>query len=305
MELRQLEYFISTCEKGSFNQAAECLYTTQPNVSKVISSLEKELGRPLFERCSRGIRITPYGETVREYAQNILRNVSLIDSLTNHNQGQKFSLATYPSNMLSRLLTDFYTVLGDSYTVEHLEGTVEEISNYVSQGLCELGIVYIAQKQISQFQHILSHKKLRFIPLDVKEACVYVGPKHPRYHDESIDFKELSSLSFVRGVREFFSMEHHLGHISLGSISTEQLHYAVYTNSDHLTIDLLLNTDVCSLGINFFNDRYRQYDIQQLKINNCETFLLIGYICRDETKLSTAAEWFIDKFNEILKNQHF
>lgn len=41
MELRQLEYFIITCEKGSFNQAAECLYTTQPNVSKVISSLEK------------------------------------------------------------------------------------------------------------------------------------------------------------------------------------------------------------------------------------------------------------------------
>ena len=33
MELRQLEYFMITCEKGSFNQAAECLYTTQPNVS--------------------------------------------------------------------------------------------------------------------------------------------------------------------------------------------------------------------------------------------------------------------------------
>ena len=61
MELRQLEYFMITCEKGSFNQAAECLYTTQPNVSKVISSLEKELGRPLFERSSRGIHITPYG----------------------------------------------------------------------------------------------------------------------------------------------------------------------------------------------------------------------------------------------------
>ena len=89
MELRQLEYFMITCEKGSFNQAAECLYTTQPNVSKVISSLEKELGRPLFERSSRGIRITPYGETVREYAQNILHNVSLIDSLTDRNQGEK------------------------------------------------------------------------------------------------------------------------------------------------------------------------------------------------------------------------
>ena len=134
MELRQLEYFMITCEKGSFNQAAECLYTTQPNVSKVISSLEKELGRPLFERSSRGIHITPYGETVREYAQNILHNISLINSLTDHNQGKKFSLATYPSNMISRLLTDFYKEMGNSYIVEHLEGTVEEISNRVAQG---------------------------------------------------------------------------------------------------------------------------------------------------------------------------
>ena len=74
MELKQLEYFMVTCEKGSFNKAAECLYTTQPNVSKVISSLEKELGRELFERTGKGIRITPYGETVQEYAQNILHN---------------------------------------------------------------------------------------------------------------------------------------------------------------------------------------------------------------------------------------
>ena len=153
--------------------------------------------------------------------------------------------------MISRLLTDFYKEMGNSYIVEHLEGTVEEISNRVAQGLSEIGIVYIAQKQLHQFQHILSHKKLKFVPLDSKEACVYVGPKHPRYHDESIDFQDLSSLSFVRGVRDFFSVEHHLNHVSLGAISTEQLHYAVYTNSDHLTVNLLLNTDICTSALIF------------------------------------------------------
>ena len=30
MELRQLEYFMITCEKGSFNQAAECLIPHSP-----------------------------------------------------------------------------------------------------------------------------------------------------------------------------------------------------------------------------------------------------------------------------------
>lgn len=300
MELKQLEYFIVTCEKGSFNQAADCLYTTQPNVSKVIKSLEKELGRELFHRSSKGIQITTYGRSVLEYAHNITRNISLIDSLSDRNIGEKFSISTYPSNMIARLLTNFYSYWKDSYVVEHMEGTVEEISNRVAQGISELGIVYVAQKQLPSFQHILSHKKLKFIPLCVKEACVYVGQKNPRYYDDSIDFTELSKLPFVRGVRDYFSMEHHLDHVSLGVISTEQLHYVSYTNSDHLIINLLTKTDVCSLGIEFLCDNYKKYPIKALKIRNCEPFLTLGYICTEENNISKPGKWFLEEFKKML-----
>ena len=141
MELKQLEYFMVACEKGSFNQAAECLYTSQPNVSKVIGMLEQELGRALFERTSRGLRVTPYGETVREYAHNILNHVSLINSLAEDTQERKFTVSTYPSNMIARLLTDFYKKYGCECQISHREGSVEEISDQVSQGISELGIV--------------------------------------------------------------------------------------------------------------------------------------------------------------------
>ena len=87
MEIKQLEYFVAASEKGSFNKAAECLYTSQPNVSKVILNLEKELGRELFTRNSKGIELTPFGETIREYAKNILKNVLLINSTVSVNPG--------------------------------------------------------------------------------------------------------------------------------------------------------------------------------------------------------------------------
>lgn len=300
MELKQLEFFMVVCQQGSFNQAAECLYTSQPNVSKVINALEQELGRPLFERTSRGIQITPYGETVREYAQNILSNVGLINSMASHRPGKKFSISTYPSNMIARILTDFYREWKDEYVVEHQEGAVEEICSQVARGISEIGIVYVAQKQLRSFQHILSHKKLQFEPLSVKEACVYVGPGNRRYQDDTIDFSELSELRFVRGMRDFFSMEHHLAQVSLGAISTEQLNYAMYTNSDHLTIDLLLHTDVCSLGINFMIPGYEQYQIKALKINNCEPFLVIGQVYPEGSRPSAAVLWFLEKFKRLL-----
>ena len=59
LEVKELQYFVICADVRSFSKAARVLYTTQPNVSKVISSLEKELGRKLVERSSRGLRITP------------------------------------------------------------------------------------------------------------------------------------------------------------------------------------------------------------------------------------------------------
>lgn len=300
MEFRQLEYFVVACQHGSLSKASECLYTSQPNVSKVIKSLEKELGRPVLERTGRGVRPTPYGERVLEYARHILNDALLISSIADHNQGIRFSLSSYPSNMIARLLTDFYRTWGDKYVVEHREGTVEEVSNYVAQGISEIGIVYVAQKQLHTFKHILSHKKLCFEPLDVKEACVYVGPHNERYHTDSIDFSELSQLRFVRGIRDYFSMEHHLAQVSVGAISTEQLNYSMFTNSDHLNIDLLLHTDICSIGIDFMHPPYEQYDIKALRINNCEPFLVIGYIYPEGGELSDHSSWFIDNFKNIL-----
>lgn len=69
IEMKQLQYFRACVETGNFSKAAELLYTTQPNVSRTIKSLENQLGVSLFARTARGIRPTPEGERVYRYAQ--------------------------------------------------------------------------------------------------------------------------------------------------------------------------------------------------------------------------------------------
>ena len=53
MDMKQLEFFVTACERGSLSKAAECLYTSQPNISKNIRRLERELGRPLLNGAGR------------------------------------------------------------------------------------------------------------------------------------------------------------------------------------------------------------------------------------------------------------
>lgn len=172
MDIKQLEIFVTACERGSLSQAAACMYTTQPNVSKTIRTLEHELGRNLLIRSGKGVQPTVYGKTVLEYARLILKTTATIASLAIPDEQESLRVSTYPSNMVARLLVDFYKTWGADIHIEHHEGTVEEITEQVQQGISEVGIVYVAQKQAAAFQHILSHKKLEFIPLSVMHKSV-------------------------------------------------------------------------------------------------------------------------------------
>ncbi|MBF9071357.1 LysR family transcriptional regulator [Streptacidiphilus fuscans] len=69
VSLRQLEYFVAVVDTGSFTQAAADLHVSQPGLSNQIQSLERQLGGPLLERLTRGVRLTPAGRIVLPHAR--------------------------------------------------------------------------------------------------------------------------------------------------------------------------------------------------------------------------------------------
>src|ERR1700691_4368168 len=69
ISLRQLEYFVTVVDEGSFTRAAELLRVSQPGLSHQIQALERELGGPLLERLPRKVRLTPAGRTALPHAR--------------------------------------------------------------------------------------------------------------------------------------------------------------------------------------------------------------------------------------------
>lgn len=68
----QLRTFLAVADLGSVRAAAESLVVSQPAVSAVVASLQRELGVPLVEREGRGLRITKAGTVLAGYARRLL-----------------------------------------------------------------------------------------------------------------------------------------------------------------------------------------------------------------------------------------
>jgi DNA-binding transcriptional LysR family regulator len=62
MDTAEIEVFLVLAEELHFGRTAERLRLPQPRVSRLVASLERQVGGALFERTSRRVRLTRLGQ---------------------------------------------------------------------------------------------------------------------------------------------------------------------------------------------------------------------------------------------------
>ncbi|MGP4116115.1 LysR family transcriptional regulator [Levilactobacillus zymae] len=72
MNFRQLEYFLAVANAGQITAAAQQLHMAQPPLSYQLKQLEADLGVQLLHRTSSGTSLTPAGQLLRDYAQQLI-----------------------------------------------------------------------------------------------------------------------------------------------------------------------------------------------------------------------------------------
>ena len=68
-------YFV--CQYKSFTKAAEILNNNQPNITRCMNILERELNCKLFVRTHRGVSLTPEGKRLYEHISVAYEQISL------------------------------------------------------------------------------------------------------------------------------------------------------------------------------------------------------------------------------------
>lgn len=73
MDAIKCEAIITAAETGSLTAAAERLGYTQSGITRMLNSLESEVGFPLFIRSKKGVQLTENGKAILPFFREIVR----------------------------------------------------------------------------------------------------------------------------------------------------------------------------------------------------------------------------------------
>jgi DNA-binding transcriptional LysR family regulator len=144
--LLQLKSFVTVVEQGGFTAASRRLGLSQPAVSRAVATLEKELGAPLLLRGRDGLSLTGAGSVVLTHAREAVRHLSLMRTEVAALAGEvtgTLSLASLPS-VTATLVAPQLQAFAERYpavTIRLLEGSEEEVRDWLDQGAAEAGVV--------------------------------------------------------------------------------------------------------------------------------------------------------------------
>ncbi|WP_280705018.1 LysR family transcriptional regulator [Kitasatospora sp. GP30] len=201
VELRQLRAFETVARTLSVTQAAKELHYAQSSVSDQIQSLERELGVSLLNRSQRGVRLTPEGVVLAEYAERVFK---LLEEARFAVTRPGMELAVGAQETVSRHLLP--PVLRQ-YRAEHPQARVRV-------GLKDRGELYRAVLRADldlclAFGNAPADPALRSETLIEEPLVVIVPPEHPLAGSGRAQLAELAPEAFLTtepgcGFREMF-----------------------------------------------------------------------------------------------------
>ncbi len=301
MDIKQLQYFVTSTDCGSFKKAADLLYTSQPHISKCIKSLEDELQIELLRRKARGVELTEAGKAVYYTARRMLEDAEKITSIQ-HTQNKKvLRIGSQTSDFLIHTVTDYIQSHPlEGMTIRYTEKELTDLMTELNHRHLDLAFVSVNHAMLTAFNQKLESRHLSFYPLCQNKLHLLVGPSNPFFNSSSIQEKELKSLRYIQFEEDsdFFRRDSSVPLMANDPFG--QLEYPLCTNSRQLIINMLLNTDYGLLDSSIEPEFFGESRIHCIPVESRKTKYTFGYIQNSRESLSQPAQELLQHLKQMI-----
>ena len=149
IDLTSLQLFVAVCELGSIGRAAEREFIAASAVSKRLSDLETAVDTALLYRHSRGVTLTPAGESLLHHARTVLFGLERMQGeLSEYADGVRGHVRMHAN--ISAIFQFLPEDLG-AFAQEHSQIKIDlqehlssDVLHAVQEGAADLGICNVA-----------------------------------------------------------------------------------------------------------------------------------------------------------------
>ena len=294
MNIQQLRYVVAIANSGTFREAAEKMYVSQPSLSISVRDLEKELGFKIFRRTSSGTFLTRRGMEFYEKAQELVKGFDVFQNQYANPEEEKdeFSIASQHYDFLPPTITTFSQRYPDYKNFRIFESTTVQILDEVAQGHSEIGIIYLNnqnQKGIMQRVEKLGLEVIELIPF---QTHIYLREGHPLAKKKELVMEDLVDLPTVRFTQEKDEYLYYSENFVDTSASSQ-----MFNVTDRATLNgILERTNAYATGSGFL-DSDSVNGITVIPLNDNLNNRMV-YVKREEVDLSQAGTLFVEVMQE-------
>ena len=194
MNILHMKYAVEVARAGSLNKAAQTLLIAQPNLSRSIKELEGELGITIFDRSSKGMKLTLEGEEFIGYAQSILRQIEQMEKMYKDTSvpKQRFSISVPRASYISEAFARFSCqLLPESAEVFYKETNSQRTIRNLLENDYRLGIIRYAENYDQYFRAMLDEKELNYETICEFTYQLLMSCEHPLAQKTNIAFDDL------------------------------------------------------------------------------------------------------------------
>lgn len=193
MELSQVRYVLSAARLLNFTKAAAENRISQPALTRSIKHLEDELGHEIFERDSKKIKLSKFGEMLLPHLLHMVEEAEATKLLANQIRLLKSAplrvglLSTIGPLRLSRFLSQLH-VQQQAIEIEVSESSLDELYSQLNNGKIDAAILngsLYEDKSVDR-EHLYQERYVVVIPND-----------HALASKNSIRIKDLNGEAYV------------------------------------------------------------------------------------------------------------
>lgn len=218
MDYNSLKYIIVVDKHQSITKAAEELFLTQPNISKAIQNVEKEINIEIFTRTSKGVITTPQGKEFIRKATKIIKNFDDFTKEFSPSNQTIFNMSiAHPDDIyFQNKIIDISKKFNDEkeINVNVLEGTTEEVIDMVIKETINLGVICINEHDLAYYKKLLLLNNLDYIskpPLELKATFHLSNPLSSlTYIDKNLLENQTLITTNTNDYYKYYNEKYHL-----------------------------------------------------------------------------------------------